>query len=172
MSKIDNWVARGKRPLSDAEIRSTLERLPRFIPMPREVIVLDGVLEVGDQIAVGANPQRTDPQTIILSPLADEETLVHEVLHTAGLGEMGAYAISPLLTRRVQNGIMPNMRPRRKVDMMQDTPPSSQELMSRFTIDIPSQHFYEEMQCCLKYNAADYKFSLPPDIKRYRVVNP
>ncbi len=71
-----------------------------MIKPPKNVIIINDYVidEIANQIYYvnGATPSwLTD--TIVLSKTASEETVVHELLHTYGLGEDAAYSISPIL---------------------------------------------------------------------------
>ena len=166
--KLQAWLARGRRPLSAEEIRAALERTPRFIPLPREIIVLDGVLEVDGRIAVGATPMKKETGVLILTPLSDEETISHEMIHMLGLGEFAAYTLSPILFERMKRGIIPRLFPRR-VELQPMAPPSEAELFSRFTI-VPE--VLEELRYCWQCLQTGYQMKLPPELKRYRVLVP
>lgn len=88
------------------EVEELLERHP-FLPKPRYVFMVEDIViaplsENLVALVKGATPiERRD--AIILSILADEATVVHEVLHTMGLSELGARVLAPLLVwlRRV-----------------------------------------------------------------------
>ena len=111
-SKVAEYYRRGRRALSEREIADVLSRLPRVLRMPKYVYVLDGVIEVNG-VAVGA--YRVGRNYLILTPLSDQETVVHETLHVNGLGELLTYALSPRLYRFIMS-----LPARRKVMLVEE----------------------------------------------------
>ena len=79
---------------------------PRYVFMVREHVygVADGLLLVFK----GATPAGAGDR-IAVTPDADDVTVVHEMLHLAGLGELGAYALAPML-RRLRRVVPPLIR--------------------------------------------------------------
>jgi hypothetical protein len=98
------------------EVEELLERHP-FLPKPKYILMVEDIViaplsENLVALVKGATPiERRD--VIILSILADEVTVVHEVLHTMGLGELGARVLAPLLVwlRRVAPPLQRAWRP-------------------------------------------------------------
>jgi hypothetical protein len=82
------------------EVEELLERHP-FLPKPRYIFMVEDIVvaPVSENLFLlirGATPiHRND--VIILTLLADEVTVIHEVLHTMGFGEVGARILAPLL---------------------------------------------------------------------------
>ena len=74
------------------ELEAILAKHP-YLPKPRYVYMVEErvIAEYGDLslIVKGAAPKcRRD--TIVLTPDAGHDTVVHEILHTMGFGELGA----------------------------------------------------------------------------------
>jgi hypothetical protein len=67
---------------------------PRYVFMVKETVraQIDGSV----LIFKGATPIEARDR-IALTPDADDVTVVHEILHTMGFGELGAYALSPAI---------------------------------------------------------------------------
>jgi hypothetical protein len=82
------------------EVEELLEKHP-FLPKPRYIFMVEDIViaplsENLVALVKGATPvNRQD--VIMLTILADEVTVVHEVLHTMGLGELGARVLAPIL---------------------------------------------------------------------------
>lgn len=96
--KIANYYARGERPLTIEDIERVYETHP-WLPRPQHIVMLDGdVLLPEGATAVGLTP--AGESVMILTPLADEETVIHESIHLAGFGELAAYTLGPLLARK------------------------------------------------------------------------
>lgn len=169
--KIEEWLQRGKQPMSAAQIKQVLERVPRFLPLPKEIITLDGIMEVGNTgaVAVGATP-RIGGSTVILSPIADQETLMHELVHTWGYGETAAYALGPLMTRRFEHGLIAQLRPPRRLDIEQGPPMSPNDLTGKFDM-VPSGHFFQEMQEAYQWYQAHDGLSALKGIRVYKVLD-
>lgn len=157
--------------MNAAQIKSILEKVPRLLPLPKEIITLDGIMEVGDtgNVAVGATP-RIGGSTVILSPIANEESLMHELEHTWGFGETAAYATAPMLTRRLQYGLLAQLRPPRQVNIEQGPPESIDELRGKFDM-VPSGHFFQEMQEAYRWYQTHDRLSALRGIKVYKVLD-
>ena len=90
------------------DVEEVLARHP-FLKAPAHVIIVKEPIEytqgVKKILFAGMSPSwRRD--TIILSSLATQETVIHEVIHTYGLGETAAWGIAPRLysiRRRLPN---------------------------------------------------------------------
>jgi hypothetical protein len=84
------------------EIEELLERHP-LLPKPRYIFMVEDIVvaPLAENLVLlvkGATPvNRQD--VIMLTILADEVTVIHEVLHTMGLGELGARLLAPILVR-------------------------------------------------------------------------
>ncbi len=80
------------------EIEETLSRT-RLRP-PKKIFVLSSPIIAPQLKAVvyGLNP-RFERSTIVLANNATEETVVHETLHTLGLGELLTYPLAKIITR-------------------------------------------------------------------------
>jgi hypothetical protein len=84
------------------EVEELLEKHP-FLPKPRYIFMVEDIVvaPLSENLYLlirGATPiHRND--VIILTLLADEVTVVHEVLHTMGFGELGARILAPILVR-------------------------------------------------------------------------
>jgi len=80
---------------------------------PDHIIILDRpAVGISPYLAVyrGLQP-KWRPDIIILTPLADEETVLHETLHTYGLGEFGAtYGAKILLIKHKILEAFPRLR--------------------------------------------------------------
>jgi hypothetical protein len=82
------------------EVEELLEKHP-FLPRPKYIFMVEDIVvaPVSENLFLlirGATPiHRND--VIILTLLADEVTVIHEVLHTMGLGEVGARILAPML---------------------------------------------------------------------------
>lgn len=159
--KLGNWEKRGRRSLTIEEIQGVFDRLP-LIPVPREILMLDGVIDLEPGlVAVGATPVRQP--VMILTPLSDEETVVHEATHEIGFGEIGARALSPVLDfrRRFNMGLM-----RRQIQFKPAGPVSDDELKDRLRLISPL--IMQECKMC--YQMPGARRGVPPDIKHYRLM--
>lgn len=96
-SKIANYYARGERPLTKEEIEEVYASHP-WLPRPKHIIMLDGDVKVPEGTAIGLTP--AGESVMILTPLSDQETILHESIHLLGLGEVAAYTLGPLLSRK------------------------------------------------------------------------
>jgi hypothetical protein len=82
------------------EVEALLERHP-FLPKPKYIFMVEDIVvaPLSENLVLvirGATPiHRND--VIILTLLADQVTVIHEVLHTMGFGEIGARILAPLL---------------------------------------------------------------------------
>lgn len=87
-----------------------------FLPPPRRIIIVHdriyGEVRVGNLVyrllVKGMRPSWL-PGTIVLSaPEADEKTVTHEMIHLAGLGELAAKTLAPVLSRiaRARPGLL------------------------------------------------------------------
>lgn len=96
--KLANYYARGERPLTMEEVEKVYEVHP-WLPRPQHIVMLDGdVLLPEGSTAIGLTP--AGESVMILTPLSDEETVIHESIHLAGFGEPMAYTLGPLLARK------------------------------------------------------------------------
>jgi len=80
-----------------------------FLPKPKYIVEVDELLfaSIENYIAIvkGATPKwRRD--MIVVTPLSDHETVVHEVIHTLGFGELAA-EIGGRVLSRLRNIIPP-----------------------------------------------------------------
>lgn len=87
-----------------------LLRTTRFLPLPKHVILIDEPVTENFSHQViqyaGLTPKwRRD--TIILTSLADEETVFHELGHTVGLGEVGATIFGKFMKFRSRFRLLP-----------------------------------------------------------------
>jgi len=93
-----------------SEVEKILAEHP-LLPKPRYVLLTEEPVTAnvdGMLVFRGLTPKwRKD--AIVLTPLANDETVVHEVLHTLGFGELGAYTLAPLL-RRLRKLLPPLLR--------------------------------------------------------------
>lgn len=80
------------------EIEKILSKYP-FINPPSHIYVLDAPILVPQlkAIAKGMYPGKKD--IIFLTPQADEETIIHEIIHTYGFGELITYPLAKILVR-------------------------------------------------------------------------
>jgi hypothetical protein len=82
-----------------AELERILAEHP-WLPKPRYVfMVKERVYGVVDGMVItyrGATPIGSRDR-MALTPDADDVTVVHELLHVAGLGEVAAYMLAPLI---------------------------------------------------------------------------
>jgi hypothetical protein len=69
-----------------------------WLPRPKHIIMLDGDVQIPGATAVGLTP--SGESVMILTPLSDEDTVIHESIHLLGLGELAAYTLSPILSRK------------------------------------------------------------------------
>lgn len=80
---------------------------PKYVYMVKERVV--GVLNHQALVLFkGATPKGAGDRIAIM-PDADDVTVVHELLHLAGLGEPGAYALAPLV-RRLRKRLPPLLK--------------------------------------------------------------
>lgn len=161
MDKVEAWEQRGRRPLTVEEVQEVFNRVP-FLPVPQELVILDGVVQTGPRrMAVGATPV-ADRNRMILTPLSNEDTVIHESIHGMGLGEVAAYGMTPMLTARSRF----NMGIRRRDVKFQSggTMPGS-ELQERFRLVSPE--LLNEIQVFYRMQQTR---SLPSEIKIYRLT--
>jgi len=95
--KIADYYARGERPLTREEVEEIYAAHP-WLPRPKHIIMLDGDVKIPGGTAVGLTP--AGESVMILTPLSDQETILHESIHLFGLGEVAAYTLGPLLYRK------------------------------------------------------------------------
>ncbi|MEM3800147.1 MAG: hypothetical protein QXH56_08655 [Thermoprotei archaeon] len=103
-TKVAAYYKRGGRPLTIEEIEHKLALHP-FLPPPQHVIILDGDVRVAQRVAVGMTPAKQ--RVVVLTPIADDETVLHETLHSNGLKELGAQIMSRILTIREKLVLFP-----------------------------------------------------------------
>jgi hypothetical protein len=84
-----------------AELERILAEHP-WLPKPKYVFMVNervyGVVDGMVLTYKGATPINSRDR-IALTPDADEVTVVHELLHVAGFGEVVAYSFAPLIRR-------------------------------------------------------------------------
>jgi hypothetical protein len=99
--------------LTKDQIEEILERHP-WLPRPKYIYILNAPIVYPQLRALvhGMNPV-PERDVVILGSTATEETLIHEIIHVAGLGEIAAYSLAPKLLRfrKVLPGLM-RRRPR------------------------------------------------------------
>lgn len=83
-------------------VEATLERHP-WLRKPKHILVIDDVIVYrsgrGRVLRFSGLQPSWRPDTVVVSwPLRRSDTLVHEIIHTYGLGEDAAWAIAPRLT--------------------------------------------------------------------------
>jgi len=101
--KIAEYYQRGG-PLTIEEITQVFVAHPWLTP-PKNVLVLDGDVRTTKGTAVGLTPP--GESTIILTPISNKETVLHEWLHESlGVGEIGARLLTPILMRKPNLGLM------------------------------------------------------------------
>jgi hypothetical protein len=85
--------------LTKDDIESILERHP-WLPRPRYIYILNAPVIYPQLRALvhGINPI-PERDVVILGSTANEGTLIHELIHVAGLGEVAAYSLAPRLLR-------------------------------------------------------------------------
>lgn len=93
---------------------------PRFVYLVKERV--EARLEGKEVIFRGVAPKNSKDR-IALTPDADEITVVHELLHLAGLGEVGAYVLAPPI-RRIRRILRPVFRFRVKYELVEKPSPS------------------------------------------------
>ena len=83
-------------------VESQLVRHP-WLRRPRHILVIDEpiVLSLEERKVYfsGVQPGWLKDTVIVSWPLRKEDTLVHEIIHTYGLGEEAAWTIAPALVR-------------------------------------------------------------------------
>jgi len=100
-----------------------------FLPKPKYIVKVDELLFASTEnyiaIVKGATPMwRRD--MIVVTPLADHETVVHEVIHTLGFGELAAEVggrvlsklrdiIPPIVSERVSYELYDQPHPKVKI---------------------------------------------------------
>lgn len=144
---VKDYVKRGG-PLTIEQIEHIINSLA-ILPPPQHIIMLDGIIDVErKRIAVGAYPMWAN--YIILTPLSNEKTVIHECLHHGlKIGERLAYPLSERLYERYIKGLtIPRLVP---IKYQIDNSYSSHELMSMIGLE------------------AEY-ITIPPEIKHYRLV--
>jgi len=96
--KVANYYRRGGRPLSIEEIQQVLNEHP-WIPAPKEVVILDGDVRTEKGVAVGLTPR--GERLVILTPISDQETVLHELVHEGfGLGELPTQIVTRVLSMK------------------------------------------------------------------------
>jgi len=79
------------------ELEKILSEHP-FLPKPKYIFMVEErvVAEIGNLLIIfkGATPRHLRDR-IALTPDANDVTVVHEMLHLAGLDEIGAYLLAP-----------------------------------------------------------------------------
>jgi len=85
--------------LSTEDIIRTLERHP-WLPRPKYIYILNAPVIFPELRAIvnGLNPG-WERETVILASTATPETLIHECIHVAHLGEIAAHLLSPVIYR-------------------------------------------------------------------------
>lgn len=84
--------------METSEIEKTLSRTR--LKAPKVIYVLSAPIVYPEirALVLGLNP-RSQRQTIVLGGNATEETVIHETLHTRGLGELLTYPLAKLTVR-------------------------------------------------------------------------
>jgi|YelNatPaOPRAMG01_1025707.scaffolds.fasta_scaffold80212_2 hypothetical protein len=144
---LEDYMERGG-PLTIERVEHVINSFA-ILPPPQNIVVLDGVIDVGKRIAIGAYPMLAN--YIILTPLSNEKTVLHEWIHYGlGLGEAVAYPLSERLYERYRRGLtIPRLRP---VKYKQASEYSPQQLLSMLGLD------------------TSY-ITIPPEIKHYRLIS-
>ncbi len=97
-AKVQEYYARGQKPLSVQQVQSTIAKHPLLRP-PDHVFILNGVIDVPHGTAVGYTPY--GEKVIVLTPLSNEETVLHEMIHeSTGLGELPTQILTAILIRK------------------------------------------------------------------------
>jgi len=91
---------------------------PRYVFMVKERVI--GQIN-GTIIFKGATPIFSKDR-IAITPDADDTTIVHEMLHLLGFGELGAYTLSPIL-RRIRQIFPPLLKKEVKYHKIQQPHP-------------------------------------------------
>jgi len=99
--------------VTKSDIERTLSKYP-FLNPPDHVYVLDAPILVPQLQAIAKGMEVSGTRSIFLTPLADEETVVHETIHTYGLGELATYPLAKILKRFRQ--VFPPIVVKRKVE--------------------------------------------------------
>lgn len=74
---------------------------------PKDIFMLDGVIDVPPFTAIGATPGKRD--LVVLTPLSDEKTLIHESIHmSTGLGEVATRIMTNIVNLRAM--LLPRTR--------------------------------------------------------------
>jgi hypothetical protein len=95
--KVENYYRRGQRALTIEEVQRVFAEHP-FLPRPKHIIILDGDVVTNEGTAVGLTP--SGESVMILTPLSDEDTVVHEAIHQFGFGEFMTQLLAPIIERR------------------------------------------------------------------------
>lgn len=101
-AKIKDYYDRGGRPLTIEEIERVYAEHP-WLQVPKDIYVLDGdvrILHDGqyEGTVVGVTP--TGEPLIILTPISNDETVIHETLHTYGLQETPTRFLAQIIARK------------------------------------------------------------------------
>jgi len=145
---LEDYIKRGG-PLTIERVEHVINSFA-ILPPPKNVILLDGVIEVGRRkYAIGAYPMLAN--YIILTPLSNEKTVLHEWIHYGlGLGEIAAYTLSERLYERYMRGLtVPRIKPVKYEETREYAPEQLLQLLG-LEADVPTI----------------------PDIKHYRLVYP
>jgi len=89
--KVGDYYARGDRAMSIEEVLRVFQTHP-WIPIPKQLIILDGDVVTKGGTAVGLKPQRES--LMILTPISNSETVLHEAVHGWGFGELATQVIT------------------------------------------------------------------------------
>ena len=84
------------------DVERVLERHPWLRPPKHVFIVKEKIEFTAPGIRVlfrGLQPSWRPDVIIISAPYATDETVIHEILHTYGLGEYGAHKLAPVIVR-------------------------------------------------------------------------
>jgi len=97
-----------------SEVERVLAQHP-FLKKPKYVYVVEEpvTLQTNGMILFAGLTPKWRRDTIVLTPVASDVTVVHEVLHTMGAGEAVAYKLAPLL-RWFRSVVPPLLRRRVK----------------------------------------------------------
>ena len=145
---IQSYIERGGQPLTIERVEHIINSFA-ILPPPQNIIMLDGVIDVeSKRMAVGAYPIMAN--YIILTPLSNEKTVIHEWIHYAlKLGERLTYPLSERLYERYMKGLtIPRIIP---VKYEQAQTYSPHELMAMIGIE------------------AEY-ITIPPEIRHYKLI--